>query len=100
MNRSSNLISLNLISLIQLIFVYIFRCPLSKCAAEKSRNNLAKGLYDKLFGEIMQHVNHHLSCSSSNNTIGILDIAGFGRFEKIVIVYLLLQLFLISQISN
>lgn len=44
-------------------------------------NNLVKGLYDNLFGEIMMNVNHHLSYSSSNYSICTLDIAGFGRRE-------------------
>lgn len=50
-------------------------------AAEKGRDSLAKGLYNKLFGHIIQHINGRLSVSSSNNSIGILDIAGFGRFQ-------------------
>ncbi|XP_055308313.1 myosin heavy chain 95F-like [Sitodiplosis mosellana] len=52
--------------------------PLSKTAAENTKDGLAKLVYEKLFGQIMQFINNHLfQSSSSNHSIGILDIAGF-----------------------
>lgn len=59
-----------------------FRSPLTKIAAEKARDCLAMGLYEKLFRQIMLHMNARFSLSSSSPSstysIGILDIAGFG----------------------
>lgn len=52
-----------------------------KAGAEKLRDSLAKGLYEKLFREILQKINDHLAPCSSNNSIGILDIAGFGVYK-------------------
>lgn len=67
---------------ILLIQWIIFRIPSTETAAEKARDSLAKSLYDKIFGQIMQHINDHLSPSSYNNhSISILDIPGFGRFN-------------------
>lgn len=57
----------------------MYRSPLTKIAAEKSRDILAAGLYDKMFGQIIKIINKHLSPSSINYSIGILDIAGFGE---------------------
>lgn len=56
-----------------------FRSPLTKVNAEKSRDNLAKDLYEQLFREIMQHINHQFSYPLSDYSVGILDIAGFGK---------------------
>lgn len=53
-----------------------------------------KGLYEKLFGEIMQYVNHRFSCSSSENSISVLDIAGFGGFKKLYCAYFLYKAFI------
>lgn len=61
------------------------RSPLTKDAAEKTRDSLAMGLYGKLFAEIMQKMNNHLSSPPSIHSIGILDIAGFGKFKIIFI---------------
>lgn len=68
----------------------LFRSPLLKAAAEKLRDSLAKGLYEKLFREILQKINDHLAPCSSNNSIGILDIAGFGVYKilsSLTIIY-------------
>lgn len=48
-------------------------------AAQKLRDSLAKGLYDKIFSQIVQRINERLSHPSSINSIGILDIAGFDK---------------------
>lgn len=59
-----------------------FRIPLNTTTAEKARDSLVKGLYGKLFNQVVQQMNNHLSPSSPiNNSIGMLDIAGFGEFE-------------------
>lgn len=56
-----------------------FRSPLTKIAAEKTRDCLAMGLYENLFRQIMLHINSRFSSSSlPTYSIGILDIAGFG----------------------
>lgn len=61
---------------------FILRIPLNIGEAEKARDSLARGLYDKLFRQITEHVNNHLSPNASNNiSIGILDIAGFGKLS-------------------
>lgn len=65
-----------------------FRSPLTKMAAEKARDCLVMGLYEKLFGQIMLLINDRstsfssfASSSSSTCTIGILDIPGFGKYK-------------------
>lgn len=68
---------------------------MTKIAAEKARNSLATGLYDKMFGQMMHIINNHLSSSSVNYSIGILDIAGFGKmtmFFLLRIYYYYLQI--------
>lgn len=68
-----------------MLTTHFFRSPLSKIAAEKSRDTLAKGLYDKLFSVLMQHINRQFSPSASDYSIGILDIAGFGGYNVLPI---------------
>lgn len=52
-------------------------------AAERAKDSLAKGLYNKLFEHIVSNINEainvHSMVQSSENSIGILDIAGFGK---------------------
>lgn len=56
-----------------------FRSPLTKISAEKARDCVTIGLYNKMFDQIMEQINKHLSSSESQFSIGILDIAGFGK---------------------
>lgn len=49
-------------------------------AAEKARDSLAKGLYNELFCRIIQHINNYHATYASVYSVGIMDIAGFGRF--------------------
>lgn len=60
------------------------RSPVVKSAAENLRDSLAKGLYEKLFGEIMKKINERFSSSLCSYSIQILDIAGFGK-QKILV---------------
>lgn len=68
-----------------------------KVASEKLRDSLAKGLYEKLFREILQKINGHLAPCSSNNSISILDIAGFGAYK---ILYSLLFYIILFKANN
>lgn len=65
-----------------------FRSPLTKIFAEKARNSLATGLYAGMFGQMMQIINSHLLSSSENYSIGILDIAGFGKLKRFYSTYI------------
>lgn len=49
--------------------------------AEFNRDALAKSMYSKLFDEIVGMVNKSFPSPSSQNYIGILDIAGFEYFQ-------------------
>lgn len=70
-----------------------FRIKLAKSSAEKARNSLASGLYEELFRQIMQYINYNLSTSSSDDiSIGILDIAGFGRTKISSLFYFVIQM--------
>lgn len=75
-----------LVSIFKIIFsidLYIlhFRSPLTKIQAERARDNLSKGLYENLFSEMIRFINDHFSHAYSEDSIGILDVAGFGGFE-------------------
>lgn len=60
---------------------YNFRSiPLSQESAEKSRDNFAKRLYGLLFKRIVNVINKATDFQSSYAFIGILDIAGFGKY--------------------
>lgn len=64
----------------------IFRVPLDKFLAERARDSMMKTMYSHLFeyliravngnGQINPNINH-----SSQQYIGILDIAGFGVYS-------------------
>lgn len=57
------------------------RSPLTKYAAEKKRNSLAKGLFEKIFRDLVQCINDYNSSPlPTMYTIGIMDIAGFGMY--------------------
>lgn len=47
--------------------------------AEKSRDNFVKTLYSDLFENLVQIINKKTSVDTSCTSIGILDIAGFGK---------------------
>ncbi|XP_055307476.1 myosin heavy chain 95F-like [Sitodiplosis mosellana] len=61
------------------------KSPLTTIASEKARDSLATGLYGKMFGQMMQIINNHLSSSSVNYSISILDIAGFDTAMKTLV---------------
>jgi len=57
--------------------------------ANDCRDALAKALYGRMFGWIVNGVNHHLQAEDADHTtlntslkIGVLDIFGFENFEK------------------
>lgn len=55
------------------------------------------GLYEQLFEQIVTHINAQLSFAS-NYSIGILDIAGFGKCKNLFnYFYLLYILFFFSE---
>jgi myosin heavy subunit len=60
--------------------------PLKPEEARNSRDALAKAIYLKLFGWVVQQINYALIDqnlkSSNHNFLGILDIYGFENFEK------------------
>ena len=60
--------------------------PLKPDEARSSRDALAKAIYGKLFGWVVQQVNNSLmdpnSKSSDAGFLGILDIYGFENFER------------------
>lgn len=63
---------------------------MDKTSAAKTRDSLACGLYDEIFHQMMNHVNSSLSPSTSTDvSIGILDIAGFGKIYSLF--YFLIQ---------
>ena len=47
--------------------------------AQSGRDALAKAIYSKLFDYIVRRVNEAIPFGSSQNYIGVLDIAGFGK---------------------
>ncbi|CAM9504516.1 unnamed protein product [Pylaiella littoralis] len=49
--------------------------------AAKNRDAMAKELYRRLFGWIVDKVNRSIECASEGLTMGILDIYGFEIFE-------------------
>lgn len=60
-----------------------YHVPLNIVQATAVRDALAKGLYNNLFGWIVERVNLSLKGSqTSSKTIGILDIYGFEIFEQ------------------
>ena len=55
-----------------------FRIPLKPEQSAAGRDALAKSIYSKLFDYIVGCVNQCFPYQSSQNYIGVLDIAGFG----------------------
>jgi len=56
------------------------RVQLKPGEAANARDALAKAVYSKLFDYIVTRVNQALPFASSKSFIGILDIAGFGKY--------------------
>lgn len=63
------------------LYILYFRSPLTQIEAERVRDGLSKGLYEKLFSQIIRFINDRFSPAYSKDSIGILDVAGFGGFE-------------------
>ena len=59
--------------------------PLKVGEASNARDALAKAIYGRLFDYIVNRVNQALPFKSSKNYIGVLDIAGFGKFFQIFV---------------
>ena len=62
--------------------VYSFfynRVPLKINEAQSARDALAKSIYSRLFDFIVLRLNQAIPFKSSQNYIGLLDIAGFGK---------------------
>lgn len=54
--------------------------PLKTYEAVAARDALAKSIYSRLFDSIVLAINKSIPFSDSCSYIGVLDIAGFGRF--------------------
>lgn len=57
-----------------------FRVPLKVYEANNARDALAKATYSKMFDYIVQRINQSIPFKASSYYIGVLDIAGFGKF--------------------
>ncbi|XP_025097283.1 unconventional myosin-VI-like isoform X2 [Pomacea canaliculata] len=57
------------------------KVPLKTGEASSARDALAKAVYSRMFDYIVESVNQAIPFASSNNYIGILDIAGFEYFQ-------------------
>lgn len=51
--------------------------------ANNARDALAKSLYSRLFDHIVANINKSIPFRSSTYYVGVLDIAGFGKKNKI-----------------
>lgn len=71
---------------------HVLSTPLSKHAAIKSRNNFAKRLYNCLFGKIVEVINEKTDFQNATSSIGVLDIAGFGRKFFFVVFFTLINI--------
>lgn len=61
--------------------------PLKVYEANNARDALAKANYSKLFDYIVHCINRSIPFQESSYYIGVLDIAGFGKFSIIIIKY-------------
>lgn len=57
------------------------RVPLKVEQANNARDALAKAVYSRLFDHVVKRVNQCFPFKSSSSFIGVLDIAGFGKYE-------------------
>lgn len=48
--------------------------------ANYARDALAKAVYSKLFDYIVERINQSIPFQASKYYIGVLDIAGFGKY--------------------
>lgn len=55
--------------------------PLKVYEANNARDALAKAVYSKLFDHIVSCINKSIPYQASSYYIGVLDIAGFGKFK-------------------
>lgn len=60
----------------------VYTVGLKPSEAVNSRNSFVKIIYSRLFDEIVAIINRSIPFNDSVNRIGILDIAGFGRFFR------------------
>lgn len=58
----------------------VIMVPLKVNEAQNARDALAKAIYIKLFDHIVSCVNKAIPFGSSTSFIGLLDIAGFGKY--------------------
>ncbi|RCN45917.1 myosin head [Ancylostoma caninum] len=58
----------------------LIRVPLKPYEAAAGRDALAKALYSRLFDWLVARINKSIPFERSASYIGVLDIAGFGRF--------------------
>ena len=58
----------------------VIMVPLKTSEAQSARDALAKAIYIKLFDHIVACINKAIPFTTSSSFIGLLDIAGFGRF--------------------
>lgn len=76
-NYLFNIINYNLIS---------SRVPLKTYEANNARDALAKAVYSRLFDYIVHRINASIPFQASAYYIGVLDIAGFGKWKLNFIV--------------
>jgi len=54
--------------------------PLKVYEANNARDALAKALYSNLFDHVVKSINRSIPFQVSSYYIGVLDIAGFGKY--------------------
>lgn len=63
------------------MIMLIYRVPLKVYEAHSARDALAKSIYSRLFDYIVKRINESIPFKASSYYIGVLDIAGFGKYE-------------------
>ena len=61
--------------------VFFYRVPLKVEQANNARDALAKTVYSHLFDHVVNRVNLCFPFETSSYFIGVLDIAGFGKYS-------------------